>query len=317
MNKRFHWYSSSKVRIPLLVIGAILTVICSQVVIPNGFQERDEAIKAINGELIPFDVDMSKPFNLYLSGGFPIPLSKDELADGFSLSKFLYVANFTDDLFNIRFSANKMFVSAVLRNSDNVIIAEIENNEWKTRNPDTLLFWDRNYNAYAFGIIGSNNIPTLQVVLRGSNDIQIGGLFYTKTGRIDIAPMASGDAEIFLNPTDQQLIDANIPTIFRYPALTEPSNLGKIINPIYPSSDPLSEANWIIGIGIVLTVLGTIFMAFFGAETILIFVKQRAIRDDAKKTSHVNQKRGSPQTSYYQRMKRKAKEKKRRSSKRK
>jgi len=169
--------------------------------------------------------------------------------------------NLTIDQFQIQFIDDKLSVSANIRNSDNVTIARIVNNEWKTVDPSTLLFWDRNYNAYAFEIIGSNDIPTLQVIMVGSNKIQIGGLFYTRTGRIYIQPMERG-AVLWKNPTDQQLEDADILRIFKYPALTNPDNLGKIVDPNYPSSDPLAESTLIMVFGFVLASLGTILFAF-------------------------------------------------------
>jgi len=191
-----------KIRILLLAIGAFLVPI-GGLVTEIGWTNRQNAIMSMNGELIPFDVDLSKPFDIMLSAGVTFQYSNIDLANGFNLSTiFPFGINFVDDQFRIQFMNNKISVSADIRNSNNTIIAQIVNNEWKTVSPDTLLFWDRNYNAYAFEIIGSNNIPTLQVIMVGSNRIQIGGLFYTQTGSIYIAPAPDG-AMMYVNVGEQ------------------------------------------------------------------------------------------------------------------
>lgn len=259
--KDLHLPISRETGISLLFVGAILGVV-GGALIPIGRDAREKAIKTLHGELIPFNVDMSKPFTVMLSADVEFSYGRVDLANGFDLNDiFPFKLNLTTDQFKIEFIDNRISVSANIKNSENVTIAQIVNNEWKTVNPDTLLFWDRNYNAYAFEIIGSNNVPTLQVIMVGPNAIQLGGLFYTQTGRIYIQPMETG-AVMWKNPTDQQLEDANILTIFRYPALTNPDNLGKLINPIYPSSDPLTKSTWIIVSGFVLAPLGTILFAF-------------------------------------------------------
>jgi hypothetical protein len=181
-----------------------------------------------------------------------------DLASGFNLNTiFPFNLSLIDDQLQIQFINNKLSVSAIIKNLNNETIAQIINNEWKTVNPNTLLFWDRNYNAYAFEIIGSDNVPTLQVIMVGPNKIQIGGLFYTQTGRIYIQPLGQ-DAVLWKNPTDQQLKDANIPRIFYYPALTDQSNLGKMVNPTYPSSNPLLESTAMFVLGIIVTAVGAI-----------------------------------------------------------
>lgn len=191
MHKKPHISMTKRKAVIVLIISLLLTVI-GGILTPIEWDSREKTISAMNGELIPFPIDPSKPFNLYLSGGFPIPLSSDDIKNGFNLAQFLYSVNLSYNQFSIRFNDSKMCVSAVITNPNNQTIAIIHDNNWQTVNPDTLLFLDRNYNAYAFEIIGSNGIPTIQVVIRGANEIQIGGLFYTRTGRLDIAPMTKG-----------------------------------------------------------------------------------------------------------------------------
>jgi hypothetical protein len=262
MHKKPHISMRKKTALLALILSVFLVVI-GGILGPIEWDSRENTISAMNGELIPFPIDTSKPFNLYLSGGFPIPLSSDDIENGFNLAQLLYAANLSYNQFTIHFDNSKMYVSAVITNSNNQTIANIHDNNWQTVNPDSLLFLDRNYNAYAFEILGINGIPTIQVVIRGPNEIQIGGLFYTKNGRVDIAPMANGDGMLYLNPTDEQLIKANIPTLFKYPALTNATNLGKMINPLYPSSDPLI----IPTVGFILSVMSLIFGTIFSYFT--------------------------------------------------
>jgi len=185
----------------LLVIGSILTSYGSLDLVPNGEKDKDNAIRALNGEIIPFEIDPTQPFRVMLSSDIDwFTYSIEELAQGIDLNNVLYDKIMTDQ-FKIQFIDNKLSVSANIRDSDGNLIAHIVNNAWKTVDPShQLAFWDRNYNAYAFEIIGSNNKPTFQVIMVGPNRIQVGGLFYTQGGgSIYIAPLSSGDAMLYVN----------------------------------------------------------------------------------------------------------------------
>jgi hypothetical protein len=200
-----------------------------------------------------------------LSQGVAFEYNSTDLANGFNLtSLFPFGIDFTDTTFSIKFIDDKMYVSTDVRDSNNTLIAEIVNNEWKTVNPDTLQFWDRNYNNYAFEIIGSNNIPTLQVIMVGSNEIQVGGLFFTQTGSIYIAPMINGSGtRLFINVGDKhQEYNTTIPTIFKYPCLTNPDNLGEMNSSFYPSSNPLLIPTFEFGLGIILMVISALISYF-------------------------------------------------------
>jgi hypothetical protein len=255
--------------VSLLILGAILTTYGGLYLVPTGQQEKNNAETALSGEIIPFKVDFTQPFDIMLSADVHFLYNVSDLAKGFDLSTLppFTAMKLVPYQLRIQFDNGKMLVSASIRNSNGTLIAQIVNNEWKTVNPDTLLFWDRNYNAYAVEIIGINNKPTLQVIMVGPNAIQIGGLFFTKTGSVYIAPNTYG-ADIYVNvgPNQHRENNATFQTIFQYPCLTDPSNLGKMINPIYPSSNPSAQANWDIDVGYVLSALGVIFLAIFGVE---------------------------------------------------
>ena len=231
--------------VSLLILGAILTTYGGLYLVPTGQQEKNNAEMTLSSEIIPFNVDYTQPFDIMLSSSLHFLYNVSDLANGFDLSTLppFTAMKLVPYQLRIRFDNDKMLVSATVRNSNGTIIAQIVDNEWKTVNPDTLLFWDRNYNAYAFEIIGINNRPTLQVIMVGPNAIQIGGLLFTKTGSVYIAPAPDG-ADIYVNLGNQHREDnATIQTIFQYPCLTDPNNLGKMNNPVYPSSNPLAQAN--------------------------------------------------------------------------
>lgn len=243
------------------VTGTLIAGEGSLNLIPNGQRDKTQAVMALNGQIIPFKIDPTKSFRICLSQSIDwFNYSIDDLANGIDLRSVIY-NKIVPDQFKIQFVDSKLVVSALIKDSNNETIAEIVNNEWKTVDPHyQLAFWDRNYNAYAFEIIGSNNRPTFQVIMIGDNKIQIGGVFYLEDGGyIFISPQKNGDAMIYKNempPSNETSL-----TIFKYPCLTQPDNLGKMINPIYPSSNPVVEADWEIQLGYVLFYGGSILAA--------------------------------------------------------
>jgi hypothetical protein len=68
-------------------------------------------------------------------------------------------------------------ISANITNSENEVVAYIQNNTWKSVSPDSMQIGDRNYNAYAFEIVDMNYVPIFNVRIVGPNDIQIGSVF--------------------------------------------------------------------------------------------------------------------------------------------
>lgn len=252
------------------------------VIVPEGQQEKTEAIKTLNGELIPFKVDQSQPFHLVLGPNTSFVFSWQSLAEGIDFNKYLPTLNMTSDQFKIKLDNNKLYVSATIRDSEGKIITEIVNNTWQTVDPHyQLSFWDRNYNAYAFEVISSSYVPMLQVAMISSYEIQFGGLFYTKDGPFRISPTAEGYAAFTFYPKNWTLqqIDENatIPLLFNYPALTNASNLGKIKNPIYPANDPLAQANGKIQWGLILQIAGSLIIAIFGvAFPVVIVIKEKS-----------------------------------------
>ena len=264
--------------VSLFVLGTILAGYGSTDLISNGQEEKNRIRMKLNGELIPFEVNDSQPFSLLLSPTVGANFSLNELEEGISLAdaypELGGAYKITTDAFKIQFVDDKLFVSAVIRDSNGNKIAQIVNNEWKLTNPDTLLYWDRNFNAYALEIINSNSVPTFQVLMTGPNQIQIGGFFYTTPEEgiyiynvegkhiLDtiIYPDLSYDTSyrelhgadiIFLGNQGVSRLESYVgnSTIFQYPALTQPENLGKLASPLFFSDDPYAEVNSKIQIG--------------------------------------------------------------------
>lgn len=274
----------------VLILAVTLTSLGSQYLIPNGEQERNNAILAERGEIIPFNVDFTQPFDIMLSTNVHFLYNSADLARGFDLGAIqpFTALHLVPNQFRIDFSNRKMLVSANITNADGQLILRIINNEWTIRNPDTLLYLDRNYNAYAFEIIGENGKPTLQVVMAGPNKIAIGGLFYTKTGGSIYIEPVSDRAMLYVNVRPDQHLEENatVTTIFEYPCLTNPSNLGKMINPVYPSSDPLAGPNNEILVGVILSIIGGVFAVISGIElTAPLLKKQRKIQGNNEAVS--------------------------------
>ena len=223
--------SLSKRSAAFLLILSIFFVVIGGLLIPVGFQNRQDAINALNGQLNPFSVNTSKPFDLMLSSGTAFQFNISDLASGVDLSTLLWPLQLASDQIKINFNNNKMLVSGDLKDADNDTIAQIVNNTWDAVNPQyKLSFWDRNYNTYAFEIIRSDGVPMLQVAMIGNNKIQIGGIFYSpKFGIIDIAPASQADmkkgigASINVNLNDSTIEAENIPTLFKYPCLNPPT----------------------------------------------------------------------------------------------
>jgi hypothetical protein len=297
----------------LLVLGSIITAL-GGVIITVGLEARQNAILALDGQLSPFPIDTSKQFVVQLGKTkgnelTDISFTSEQLANGIDMNQVFPAASgvgapFLMNQLKITFLDNKLKVSTIIKDSDNRTIAEIINNEWKTVNPDTLMYWDRNYNAYAFEIIDSDNIPTFQVLMIGPNRIQIGGLFFTSHGTIYFEPRDDG-CILHINQTIADLQIANIQTLMKHPALTNPDNLGKMTEAYYPSSNPLAESTWTILSGITSAIVGPILFS-------IGFEKYRENSKKAKFHKYLTtnySRKGSSGNNFYNRRRVKNKEK--------
>jgi hypothetical protein len=268
----------------MVILGTIMVTYSSFVISPEAQKQKDDAILTLNGELSPFEIDIEKPFYVFIGARVPFHFTGEQLAEGISLNNFITspFGNVTSDEFHIDLLNGKFQVSASIRDSDGKLITQIVNNTWKTVDPNyQLAYWDRNYNDYAFEVITSNYVPILQVAMVGSNEIQFDGLFYTEDGFVRLAPMSNGGASFTYYPKSETFEEVNknesIPLLFKYPALTNASNLGKMENPFYPTTDPLAEASSKMLIVFVLQVTGSLFIAVFGvAFPIAIAVKNKS-----------------------------------------
>jgi len=224
--------------------------------LPYGFSLRDLEIRAMKGELIPFEVDFQKPIEVYLGSSVMI-LSVSQLEQGIDLRQFISYMDYEYPV-RIRFGDNRLLVSAEIKNSDGITIAKIVDNHWVV-NEDNVIARDRNYNSYALEVIDSDLVPVLQVVLYPQNRIYIGGLIYFPQGRMLISPKV-----IVINPSSDQ-ISEYIECIFKYPS---EEFLGQMVK---TSSSPIlvylgtSKSTWIMALGVILGALG-LFLVPYGFE---------------------------------------------------
>ncbi len=147
--------------------------------VPEGQQEKQNVIFAVRGKLIsPYAINISEPFTISIGTlSTSHILTASELANGIDLTRFINIVWNNETVsfpLQIHFSNNTLLVSAVVRDASDRILVNIIDNEWKSESPDSMLIWDRNYNAYAFEVIDRDKIPVLQILMRENNSILIG-----------------------------------------------------------------------------------------------------------------------------------------------
>lgn len=109
---------------------------------------------------------------LILSFGYTgILIPKVDLELGFKLP-FIY--NGIQPPIELKFVNNKLFVNAEVFSIEQNILASVENNEWRVPAKDLEI----NYDATGFEIVGSQDIPLLQIDIIDSSTIYLGGVFF-------------------------------------------------------------------------------------------------------------------------------------------
>lgn len=101
------YLSFSKRTATFTFILSILFAVIGGVATPIEWQARQTAVSTLNGQLIPFPINPSKPFGLYLSGGFPFPVSAEDMKNGFNFTSYFPELNLSYNLFTINFKGNK------------------------------------------------------------------------------------------------------------------------------------------------------------------------------------------------------------------
>lgn len=273
MNNKTILFNIKRIRIPLLVIGLLLSVICCPIILKvasdkgqDAIQLREKAIMAVKGELMPFEMDMSKDFVID-EGGNTVVHSAQELAQGIDAT-FGIGIGFSWP-FKIVFNDNKILISADIIDSNNELVGYIRNNTWKSVSPDSVQIGDRNYNDYAFEIIDANMAPIFDVRVVGPNEIQIGGLFHNGNMTALISNNGGG---VWSNPSNQQ-ISALLTPMFNYPSN---SHFGELFNPTIAQKSTniladkaQSESNLFSILGYALAFIGALFVTIFGVEIVV------------------------------------------------
>jgi len=237
----------------VIVLGAVLTAVGAYL-LAMGFRLSDMETRAMKGELIPFEVDLQKPFLVNLGSNI-LETTIGQLEEGIDLRRYISYMEYEYPI-QIRFKDGKLLVSAEIKNSDGVLVAKIKDNLWVVRE-DVMIARDRNYNPYALEVIDSDSVPVLQVVLNPRNQIYIGGFFYSPEGRMLVTPNG-----LIINPSSDR-ISEHIERIFKYPsdeylgqmAIMEPEK--NLITTVLGKP----KSAWYVAIGLIFGVLGPIFFA--------------------------------------------------------
>ena len=133
MKRWLRKHRSKKMRIAIIVIGLILATL-GTVTFTVGWEVRQEAIKTLNGNLIPFPLNTTNPFKIIFTQDIYAPgnshvFSYDELSRGIDLNDVLrWFLELTTNQFKIQFNDNQIYVSADIKDSNGNEIAQIVNN---------------------------------------------------------------------------------------------------------------------------------------------------------------------------------------------
>jgi hypothetical protein len=231
-----------------IIIGIILAAL-GTIIISYGFQQNSIEISTLKGEISPYEIDNTKDFTVWI-GSNQVVYSGSDLITGIDLNQFIQIEGFKYPL-QIAFVNNKLFVSALIKNSENHTVAHMVNNQWAVSS-DNLVAYDRNYNAYAVEVVDINKIPVLQVNVSGQNEVRIGFSSETQNSWVLVTPKG-----FYINPSEAE-VEGLISAMFVYPS---EKHLGELVN-----SNPIInwvslESTRIIGLGVVVFVIGSLFAA--------------------------------------------------------
>ena len=221
------------------------------------------------GKLLPFGIDSQKPIEIQC-GGFHIHMTLDQLSKGFNMSRYFNLVGF-DYPFHITLKDQRFLVSVDIINTNGETIAKIVNNHWAVNN-NPVIAYDRNYNSYAFEVINSDLVPTIQVVFKPQNKMYLGGFFFSPNWAVLLLP---NDTSI-INPSPADL-NESLPRIFKYPSK---EHLGEMVEPIpYQISRASTQ---VFNLGVVLTVVGIPLLVYGTVKTDYVQAKVRVYRKSPK-----------------------------------
>jgi hypothetical protein len=296
--------SAKQISVLLLVIGAIMGVI-GNILYQDGTQERQQIIDSTKGSISSPESNSSfvpNPDQLYLIsvGAFTTSFRYEDISAGFNLRRIVNIEQADYDI-QLKFDQNyNLLVSTKIRNEDNQTIAYIINNQWATAETSSLLIGDRNFNSYAFELIGIDDLPILQVLLVNQTYIKIGVCL--KVGNTwDLMPIDSTSIIGCLTSDAQGQAAINYATshrLFQYPSAEHVGQLtDSAIHPKpfientvntpastpnnYPSSDPLAHSTTMTIAGVVMQIIAVICGGMIAAVTVQDFRLKKA-----KKKSH-------------------------------
>lgn len=257
-----------------LFFGVAFTIF-GPLVISYSWQLAENESEAMIGKLLPFGIDSQKPIEIQC-GGFHIGMTLNQLSEGFNLSRYVNLVGF-DYPFHITLKDQRFLVSVDIMNTNGETIAKIVDNHWSVNN-NPVIAYDRNYNSYAFEVIGSDLVPMIQVVFKPQNRMYLGGFFFSSNWTVLLLPNNTS----VINPSLTDL-NESLPRIFKYPS---EEHLGEMVEPI-PYQIPRVSTQ-IFNLGVVLTAVGIPLIVYGTVKADYVQAKIRVYR---KLRKHRNRQR--------------------------
>ncbi len=144
-----------------------------------------------------------------------------------------------DPLISVHKFNDKLFVSAVIRNTKGEIVARLDDNEWQLNSKN---YYDRNFNQKAIEVVDHSGNVVLQVVDLG-DIIHFAGIFHRKDGTpFALIPVGEFGALMKVGVEDRFVILSSA-YVYRNPNIPAPKFRNPKITPIfeYPSVDHLGS----------------------------------------------------------------------------
>jgi hypothetical protein len=276
--KRFAFLGSKPIRVIVIIIG-VFFIFFGWSIWNNAEAQRQNEYNPTSGQLTAiYKIDPTQPIYVYL-GGAGNNFTAQELSDGIDLNRLIEFGNFTFPI-QITFGQDgDVQVSALIKDENGNILADIVDNQWKAPSSSGMQIWDKNYNSYAFEVIDANKIPILQVIIGAKNEVLVGISLYHEGipyfGTIMTGFNLYGD--YYTNGlTPSELEALRNATIFYYPSSQHLGQLKTIPDfstfpptfQSFPESNPSKPSTWNLIIGATMALSGGTIDAFVTYDTV-------------------------------------------------
>lgn len=128
----------------------------------------------------------------------------------------VFIRDGNDPVLSLKMINNKLYVSAIIRDNNGNLVAELKGNEWKLNRNS---FFDRNYNDHVLEVRDRTGKVVLQVANLGEV-IHFAGIFHCKNGwTYGLLPIGQAGAIMEIRPPGVEL-EYEIEPICNYPSET-------------------------------------------------------------------------------------------------